>query len=113
LRRRAWRYFRRLGFKDPPAYVPAVARALLRYTDDDVRLGQNLLDSWGLMHACFGRSDVLTFSRRHTNIKPERRLAEMQAAPMFERLWAEPAAAGMLLSAVLDAGCRPVRVWAI
>jgi hypothetical protein len=32
---------------------------------------------------------------------------------MFERLWAEPAAAGTLLDVVLNAGCRPVRVWAI
>ena len=113
LRRRAWRYFRRLGFQDPAAYAPAVAGALVRYTDDDVRLGENLLDNWGLMHACFGKSDVLTFNGRHTNIKPERGLAELQAAPMFERHWAGPGAAGALLKVLLDAQCRPVRVWAI
>ena len=113
LRRRAWRYFRRLGFKDPEAYVPAVARALVRYTDDDVRSGENLLDNWGLMHACFGRSDVLAFNARHTNIKPDRALAAMQPTPMFERHWAAAGAADTLLKIVLDAGCRPVRVWAI
>jgi hypothetical protein len=113
LRRRAWRYFRRLGFRDPAAYVPAVARALVRYTDDDVRSGENLLDNWGLMHACFGKSDVLTFDRRHTNVTPGRSLAELSAAPMFERHWAAPASAPTLLTIVLDANCRPVRVWAI
>jgi hypothetical protein len=113
LRRRAWRYFRRLGFKNPAAYVPAVAKALVRYADDDVRKGENLLDNWGLIHACFGKSDVLAFNSRHTNIKAERRLSDMQAAPMFERHWAEPAAANTLLDVLLGAGCRPVRVWAI
>lgn len=113
LRRRAWRYFRRLGFRDAAAYLPAVARALVRYTDDDVRTGENLLDNWGLMHACFGKSDVLVFGRRHTNVKPSRGLAEMQAAPMFERHWAAPPAAAVLLTTLLDANCRPVRVWAI
>lgn len=113
LRRRAWRYFRRLGFFDPAAYVPAVAAALVRYGDDDVRAGENLLDNWGLIHALFGKSDVLAFGRRHTNIKPDTRLADLKAAPMFERLWAAPGAAQTLLTLVLDAGCRPVRVWAI
>jgi hypothetical protein len=113
LRRRAWRYFRRLGFREPAAYVPAVAAALVRYTDDDVRSGENLLDNWGLMHACFGRSDVLAFTARHTNVRAGRGLGEMQAAPMFERHWAVPTAAPALLGLVLDAGCRPVRVWAI
>jgi hypothetical protein len=56
---------------------------------------------------------VVTFNRRHTTVKSGRRLAEMQAAPMFERLWSDRAAAGPLLTAVLDAGSRPVRVWAI
>ena len=113
LRRRAWRYFRRLGFRDGAAYAPAVARALARYTDDDVRAGENLLDNWGLMHACFGKSDVLTFDKRHTNVKSGRGLAELQAAPMFERHWAAAASAPTLLGVVLDAKCRPVRVWAI
>jgi hypothetical protein len=113
LRRRAWRYFRRLGFKDPAGYVTAVGRALVRYSDDDVRSGENLLDNWGLMHACFGRSDVLVFDRRHTNVKAGRSLAELAAAPMFERHWAEKGTAPILLSLLLDANCRPVRVWAI
>ena len=113
LRRRAWRYFRRLGFRDPAAYVPAAARAMARYTDDDVRAGENLLDNWGLMHACFGRSDVLTFDRRHTHVTHGRSLAELAAAPMFERHWAADASAAVLLALLVDADCRPVRVWAI
>jgi hypothetical protein len=113
LRRRAWRYFRRAGFERPEGYAPAIARALVRFSDDDVRRGENLLDNWGLMHACFGKSPVLVFDKRHTNVRHERGLAELAAAPMFERHWAAPAATQTLLSILLDAQARPVRVWAV
>src|SRR5581483_3443076 len=46
LRRRGWRYFRKLGRQHPERYVPAVSQALLRYTDDDVADGLALLDNW-------------------------------------------------------------------
>lgn len=113
LRRRAWRYFRRLGFKDAVMYRGTIAQALVRYTDDDVRLGENLLDNWGLMHACFGKSPQLAFNSRHTNLAPSGALGAMEAAPMFERHWSAPDAAGGLLNILLEALCRPVRVWAI
>ncbi len=113
LRRRAWRYFRRLGYRDASAYVAAISSALVRYTDDDVRAGENLLDNWGLMHALFGKSPVLQFNGRHTNLRMSQRLSELEAAPMFERHWAVTESGAALLSILLDAGCRPVRVWAI
>jgi len=110
LRRRAWRYFRRLGFKKSPEYVSSMAKALVRYRDGDVASGENLLDNWGLMHACFGRSPVLKFNARHTNLKMDGRLADLQAAPMFEELWADAGAADQLLSVLLDASKRPSRL---
>lgn len=113
VRRRAWRYFRRLGFADPGTYRTSIARALVLFTDDDVRKGENLLDNWGLMHACFGKSDQIAFSPRHANLAKNGSLAAMSAAPMFERHWSAAEAVGTLLSIVLDAQCRTVRVWAI
>lgn len=113
LRRRACRYFRRLGHADPAAYLAAIAGALVRYTDDDMRAGENLLDNWGLMHACFGKSVVLTFNARHTNLSGAGRLADLQAAPMFERHWATPDGAAKLFDVLLAAQSRPVRVWSI
>src|SRR5262249_54468704 len=50
LRRRAWRYFRQLGYRDPAAYVAAVARGLAWYEDADLQRGENILDSWALLH---------------------------------------------------------------
>jgi hypothetical protein len=113
LRRRAWRYFRLLGRSRAAEYVPAVAGALIRYTDDDVRAGENLLDNWGLMHACFGKSPVLTFSSRHTNLASSGRLGDLLAAPMFERHWAASNVLSELLDITLRAQCRAVRVWSI
>ena len=40
LRRRVWRYFRRLGFQKPAEYPAAVAAALARYRDEDVAHGR-------------------------------------------------------------------------
>jgi hypothetical protein len=113
LRRRAWRYFRRKGFADADAYVAALAAALPRYRDDDVALGQNMLDCWGLMHACFGKSDVIRFNRRHANLAPDRGLGELAVAPMFERHWQRPEALAPLLELLLAARGRVVRVWSI
>jgi hypothetical protein len=88
LRRRAWRYFRRLGHVDATGYRAGIASALVRYEDDDLRAGENLIDNWGLMHACFGKSPVLVFNARHSNISADSSLSDLQAAPMFERHWA-------------------------
>src|SRR5205823_4180243 len=71
LQRRAWRYFRRVGFQKPEKFVPAVADALRRYVDDDLKLGENLLDSWSLMHGCFFESDVITFDPYYAKLKED------------------------------------------
>jgi hypothetical protein len=113
LRRRAWRYFRRLGRADSVAYTSALAAALVRYDDDDVRTGENLLDNWGLMHACFGKSPQLVFNSRHTNLSASGSLGDLVAAPMFERHWSAAGALAILIDLLLRAQGRPVRVWAI
>src|SRR5205814_8401887 len=59
LRRRAWRYFRRLGRAHPERYVSAISEALVLYEDVDVASGLALIDNWGLVHALFHHSPVL------------------------------------------------------
>ncbi len=118
LRRRAWRYFRRLGFGvgDRVAateYVPAICHALRRYTDADLATGEALLDCWGLMHAAFGGGDVLTFGVSYVGLADGRGLGELAPTPMFEPHWQRAAAAPPLLSLVVDAAGRPVRTWAV
>jgi hypothetical protein len=113
LRRRAWRYFRRMGFQRPAEYPQAVAEALALYRDDDMARGENILDNWSLMHIAFRRSPVLEFKRTRVEVKDDRSLGELAAAPQFEDLWKKPESAAVLLKLVTHAGSRLVRVWAI
>src|SRR5688500_18462337 len=113
LRRRAWRYFRRKGDQKPAEYCAAVAQMLRRYTDDHIASGESLLDSWSLMHACFFHSDVLNIDASKINVKADRSLAEMEAAPDFPELWRDKRATRVLVGLLSTAQSRAVRVWAM
>lgn len=113
LRRRAWRYFRRMGFQRPEQYASAIARALIAYPDEAFAQGENLLDTWGLVHACFRASDVLEFGRTHIRVREGRSLAELRPAPRFLPLWRQPEASAVLLDMVAKAKSRLVRTWAM
>ena len=111
LRRRAWRYFRKLGREHPGRYVAAVSEALALYRDDDVADGLALIDNWGLVHVLFHHCPAIEARPGGWSIKPGHSLAELAPAPMFESLWKEaPGAVVGLLSA---ARSRTVRIWAI
>jgi hypothetical protein len=111
-RRGAWRYFRRMGFKRPGDYPRAVAAALARYGDGDSTDGDAILDSWGLMHACFGEGDAVEFNSTHARLARAAGLDEM-IAPYFAELWRKPESARVLLELVLAARSRVVRGWAM
>jgi hypothetical protein len=111
LRRRAWRYFRKLGKLHPERYVPALAAALKCYRDDDVAHGLALIDCWGLTHALFHHSPVLRSRPNGWMLAPGRGLSELAPAPIYEPLWR--AAPRVLLDLVTEARSRPVRQWAV
>jgi hypothetical protein len=113
LRRRAWRYFRFLAFRSPADYLREISLALARYEDADLKRGEDLLESWGLMNACFRRHDALKFRAHGVQIRAGRKLSELSAAPFRPQLWEDAAAAEHLLHCVLHARARTVRVWAI
>jgi hypothetical protein len=112
LRRRACRYFRRMGFQRPADYPKAVAAALERFTDDDLAKGENILDSWSLMNLAFRASPVLKFGRSKVELADGRSLAELSAAPRFEPLWKKPESAAILFDLLMQANSRVVRMWA-
>jgi hypothetical protein len=99
-----------MGFKKPAEYPAAVARALALYRDDDLADGDAILDSWGLMHACFGESDAVAFNATHARLTRPANLAEM-VAPYFPELWQRPESARVLLDLVPTAQSRVVRAW--
>ncbi len=113
LRRRVWRYFRRLGYERPQDYPAAIARALAAYRDDDLARGEHILDSWGLMHACFRGHDALEFGAAKVRLKEGRSLSELGPAPRFAELWRKAEALPVLLRLVAEARSRLVRVWAM
>jgi hypothetical protein len=113
LRRRAWRYFRWLGYREPAAYLDAIARILTAYEDADLQRGENILDSWGLMHACFGEHEALEFGATHIRLKEGRGLGELTPAPYFPEIWKQPEAALVLLTLASQVRSRLVRVWAM
>lgn len=110
LRRRVWRYFRRLGYQHPAEYLPAIAAALCRFQEDDINAGENLIDSWSLMNACFHESPVLKF--RPSNVELAGSLADLKPAPKFPKLWQSPEAVLTLLDLLIDAQSRCIRNWA-
>lgn len=111
LRRRAWRYFRKLGKEHPERYVSAVLAALKRYTDEDVKDGVALLDNWGLMHALFQQCPAVVGKPHGWAVVEGHSLAELTPAPAFKELW--QAAPKALLDLLKEAACRPIRQWAI
>ncbi len=113
LRRRAWRYFRRLGHQRPLDYADAVAGFLKLHTDEFLGSGENLLDSWGLMNACFRGSPVLRFSAHRVALNAGRSLAELAPAPRFPSLWQREPAMATLIGLICDARSRAVRAWAM
>ncbi len=113
LRRRAWRYFRWLGYARPADFPAAIAPALRRYDDEDLAKGENILDSWALLNICFRGSDVLEFTPVHLRLKPGRTLAELRASPRFAPAWETPAALHLLLGLVSQARAQLVRLWAM
>jgi hypothetical protein len=111
LRRRTWRYFRRLGKQQPERYVPALVEALKLYTDDDTADGLALLDNWGLVHVLFHLCPALLARASGWTLGADHSLAELSPAPIYESLWlATPRA---LLDLLRNARCRPVRQWAV
>ncbi|HEX7896383.1 MAG TPA: hypothetical protein VF950_01290 [Planctomycetota bacterium] len=109
LRRRAWRYFRRLGFQDPKRYLAAILEAIPRYEDAAIRDGVRFLDQWGLIHALFHHSDVLWARRHGWFVRGGRALKELKPAPAYPDAWPPEA----VFRVFLGARARPVRRWAL
>jgi hypothetical protein len=111
LSRRAFRYFRHLGFRDHARYRRALAIALSLYRDEHLQEPEQLLDAWCLIHALFGRSKVLSRMPGGVRLAPGHTLKELEPAPMFEDAWFE--GFDELLTLLEHAGCRPVRSFAL
>jgi hypothetical protein len=105
LRRRAWRYFRRLGHRDPKRYHAAVLEALLLYREADIDSGVHLLDNWGLTHILFHNSPILEARRPGWVLKGDAVFRDLKPAPAFATTWE----ADSIFTLLLKAPARPLR----
>ncbi len=111
LRRRAWRYFRKLGRANPYRYVLAAAGFLVRYHDADVDSDVHLLDNWGLTHALFHNCPALERPARGWQFVEDKSLADLSFAPRLEMAWeAKP---DLVFDLLLTANCRTVRLFCV
>jgi hypothetical protein len=113
LRRRVWRYFRFLGYRDPAGFVAGVATALARYTDEDLAKGENILDSWCLLHACYQHSPVLNFTPSHVKLNGPATLNDLTPAPKHLKAWKTAEGAEALWGLLAAGKARLVRLWAM
>ncbi|HEY3446482.1 MAG TPA: hypothetical protein VGK67_08955 [Myxococcales bacterium] len=107
LKRRAFRYFRLLGFRDPARFRRGMAFALPLYQDKDLRTASRFLDAWGLCHVLYGKSPVLLRKPGGVRLAEGHALKELTPAPMFEDAWWE--GFDELLAVFATAGSRTVR----
>lgn len=111
LRRRAFRFFRHLGHRDPARYGAAIRAALALYQDAHLDTPSQILDAWGLIHALYWGSEVFDRDPRGVRVAPGRSLAELVPAPFCPEAWG--GALNALLELVEKAGSRTVRVFTI
>jgi hypothetical protein len=114
LRRRGWRYFRKLFRHSPERYLAAMRQVLPLYTEEDTKDGLALLDNWGLVHVLFHFSPALLSNPGGWTLTDGHTLADVKPDPYSSKevkVW--KADAGPLLE-LLDKGrSRAVRQWAI
>lgn len=107
LMRRAWRYFRVLGHRDPKRYGTAIRAALALYEDVHLSTPLRFLDAWGLLNALYHGSDVLRFEARGVEVELGRTLGELTPSPRFPDAWS--GVFDELVPMLVTARCRPVR----
>ena len=110
LRRRAWRYFRKLAKTEPQRYRAAAVAYLKRYTDSDINSDIHLLDNWGLVHTLFGDSPALVRPAKGWEFAQGCSLAGLAPAPRFAAVWVDAPEA--LFELLTQANSRTVRQWA-
>jgi hypothetical protein len=91
LQRRAWRFFRAMGHRDPVEYVRVMAWVLAQYSDAQFDPPQKMLDAWGLVHALFWGCDALSREVHGVRVRGGRSMAELRPTLWNERAWSLPA----------------------
>lgn len=111
LKRRAFRYFRKIAQGDAARYGTAIRAALALYQDDHLQKPEQLLDAWGLVHALYWGSPVLERRPSGVRLAPGAALADLEPAPIHPEAW--QGAFDEILALLTEARSRPVRAVAL
>ncbi len=111
LRRRVWRYFRKLAETDPERYTRSVRQALILYRDEDFENGVSLLDRWCLMHVAFGLHPLLEARSNGWVFRESLNESQLEPYPAFESHWETDTESLALIAE--NAGSQLVRHWAL
>jgi hypothetical protein len=87
LRRRAYRWFRKLGARHPERFTRGVLVALALYRDEELGKPEHILDVYGLSNLLYYHSDVLERDIHRLRVAPGRTLAELTPAPLHPDAW--------------------------
>ncbi|MFO0597752.1 MAG: hypothetical protein U0228_20790 [Myxococcaceae bacterium] len=116
LQRRTWRYFRTFARESASAYRERVMQVLPLFRDEHLATVEALLDGWFLVHALYGKSEVLDRKPLGVVVASGKSLADLAYAPYCPQAWQETAAGEALLKLLTSARSRPVRrfaAWAL
>ena len=111
--RRAYRYFRRIGYREPDRYVALMEQALLLYSEQDVAAPDNLLDRWSLFHVLYWGSDAGLRRPRAIRLAPDKHLSDLTPAPAFAEAWSKADRFSELMALLCQARNGYVRGWLI
>ena len=75
--------------------------------------GENILDNWSLIHACYFYHDSIQFGAQHANLRSGRSLSELTARPYMPTLWQSEAAGPALIRLIVHAKSSLIRLWAM
>jgi len=109
--RRAYRYFRKLAYRDLPRYGRALRIAMPLYHDDALASAARLLDAWGLMHALYRYSPVIQRGPKGITLTRGKSLGALAPAPHFPAAWLN--VFDELVAMLIAAQSRTVRNWTI
>ena len=111
LRRRVYRYFRHIGYRDPARYVANMLEALRLYADEDTAEAVQLLDRWSLFHVLYWGAKGA--DRRHSGVVLRGSATRVSFAPSphFPDEWRRQAHLDDLIRLMAEAKNADVRAW--
>ncbi|MEL7370950.1 MAG: hypothetical protein AAFN74_18665 [Myxococcota bacterium] len=111
LQRRAYRYFRRMGYRASSRYVENMLAALKLYADSDTEHPRLKLDRWSLFHILYWQASFPRDNRGRITLRPGIDVRSIDPAPRFADEWRRQSHVDALLRLMAEAKNADVRAW--